>query len=277
MRKKIYGEVYRGYPLRKCEIDEKNEGFYQEPLDRINDLLCCCRENYKKVFFVWFVLKFPKESRFAKRNDNEVFCKFIEELRRSYMSKCPRRKFHPDGREIIPLPLYIWARELSDSGQYHYHVTIVLDGQIAQDPQKVFYRARDLWANFINRAARLEDKKLGRCSDNTEYFAPFRISMDFGSNDYRDTKCGRLSPFRKGGYRIFHYMRQEQVIAHYDAMFEFLSYYAKIYSKPCHEELIQGIAKDPRKKPKNFGCSQIPRYTETVRDIELRVRPNEGE
>lgn len=267
MKNAMYGFTYRGYRLRECEIEEKNEGFYTELLDRINDLLCCSRENYSKPFFVWFVLKFPAESRFAKRNDNEVFCKFMEALRKSYMEKSPTRSYHPDGRARIPLPLYIWARELSDSGQYHYHVTIVLNGQIGQDPQSVFYRARDLWAGCINRAAKAEDLMNGTNDrEVTEYFYPESIPMDFGDSDYRDLESGKLSPLSRGGYRIEHWKNHETVVADYHTLYEFLSYYAKVYSKIRNEDLIR--------KTKSFGCSQMPRYREIIDEIDLIMRGN---
>ncbi|SHO50425.1 YagK/YfjJ domain-containing protein [Desulfopila aestuarii] len=287
MRNEVHGEKYRKYPLRQCEIKEKNIGFYREPLCRINDLFCYCRENYSKTLYIWFELKFPTDSRFAKRNDNEVLCRFIEALRKYYKEKYPMQEFHQDGRRRIPLPLYLWARELSITGQYHYHVTIVLNGQVIQKPHFVLAHVKKLWAGCINRAALQEDEgKRKDLAENeisvdsnrnsidieTEFFSPEIIPVEYGYNKYRNLENYKESPFDYGAYRIDHYQERKDVLARYDALYEFFSYYAKIYSKSCCEEFSQPRPKDPSRKPKNFSCSQIPRYRETVREIDERMR-----
>lgn len=137
MRSKFHGSTYNNHPLN---ISNKNhQGFYTEILEPIDSLMEHMVGKYSQVLFVRFDLTYPANTDFSYQNDNNLFSRFIGSLTR----QCKRWGFDPQ---------YLWARELSPhTGQFHYHVMMLLNGRKIQDANIIFNHAIKLWNGYFGR------------------------------------------------------------------------------------------------------------------------------
>ncbi len=241
MRDVYCGAEYRGYKVMFDQDHYKYGQFYREPLDRINDLLCFVRENYRKAFFIRVDLQFPDGTDDAKEDSNELFGKFIENIRISYA----RRGYRP---------LYFWVREYDKKeGRYHYHVVFVVCGHMMQRADSFFKDCSRKWAYLL------------RCSVED---APVNYGYD---PKFRGAYLIASEIIESGGVMIKHYKDKEEVLDRYSKLYYLLTYLAKSYSKFIN----------PNSRVRNFGCStniDRNRYKKlTVADVDEWVRNPEEE
>lgn len=194
MRKIFKGESYNGKDLSYSA--KRNQGFYVEMLDSIECYLDYVNSTYKKVFFTMLVVRYPAGSiPDYYRNNNERFSKFLEAL----LIYFKRHKYKP---------LYFWAREESQStGQFHYHLALIFDGNQIQNGYGVLDKATQLWAHYLGI-------KNGK-------------GLIHRANTFKH--------YQYGGVKVDH---NDELASEVHCMFfEWMSYLAKVYSKggnPCH-------------------------------------------
>ena len=135
---------YKGLPL---SITTKNhEGFNTNILDRISDCLNCMIHKHCKVFFIPFGLTYPANSQYP--NDNILLSRFIEAL--TLYCKRTRRSKRTGNLIGNYDPKYVWTKELSTTtGQYHYHILLLLDGNKIQNAHGISKQATQLWAGCL--------------------------------------------------------------------------------------------------------------------------------
>ena len=187
MRKIIHANSYHGYDL---SYSSKNvEGFYEEMLECIESYLDFVTDDYKKAFFVMFVVRYPTGMTEYLRNNNTRFLKFVEALRIYYK----RRNYKP---------MYFWAREHSvETDQWHYHLSLVLDGNKEQNGFNVLEKVTQLWEH----------------------------SLGIGDGRGLVELCEVSTHNRYGGVKIDH--RDPSAPRLHRMCFEWISYLAKVYSK----------------------------------------------
>jgi len=134
MRNVFSGNTYNGYDLSNSE--KNNQGFYAEILQAIGALFDSMIKRHGKVFFTMFVLKYPSGSASTYPSDNSLLSRFIEALTLYYK----RKKVDPT---------YLWVREVSTTGQVHYHFTILVNGDFVQNGYGILQRATELWQRCL--------------------------------------------------------------------------------------------------------------------------------
>jgi len=135
MRKTLYGDTYKGYPLSHSE--KHNQGNYVEILQATDSLLNHMTQRHGRVFFTMFVLKYPANSAGLYPDNNTLVSRFLEAL----MVHCKRRRYDPK---------YLWVRESSQTGQTHYHIMILLNSDIIQNAYGLLGKATELWGRSLN-------------------------------------------------------------------------------------------------------------------------------
>ena len=134
MRNVFSGNTYNGYDLSNSE--KNNQGFYAEILQAIGSLFDSMIKRHGKVFFTMFVLKYPAGSAMEYPNDNRLMSRFIEALTLYYK------------RKMVD-PKYLWVREVSTTGQVHYHLTLLLNGDLTQNAHGILRKATELWQGCL--------------------------------------------------------------------------------------------------------------------------------
>ncbi len=117
MRSVFTGDMYNGNRLSRSE--KNDQGFYREILQRIYFLLEDMIKRHSCVFLVRFDLRYPDNSASHYPNNNALVSQFIE----AFTRYCSRENYDPR---------YLWVRELSDTGQFHYHFMLLLNGNRIQ-------------------------------------------------------------------------------------------------------------------------------------------------
>lgn len=134
MRNVLNSDRYKRYPL--SETYKNNEGFYLEILRGIKSLFDYMINKHNQVYFTMFSLRFPSGSMDRYPNDNTIMSNFIEML----IIQCNRRKYDPK---------YLWVREDSSTGQYHYHFILLLDGDYIQSAHIILQMATEIWQKCL--------------------------------------------------------------------------------------------------------------------------------
>lgn len=134
MRKILYGNSYNGHIMSTS--DKRNEGYYEEILDKIDSLLGDMIRRHEKVLFTTFGVNYPANSAGQYPEDNSLISRFMEAL----ALHCKRRGYDPK---------YLWARESSSTDQTHYHVMLLLNADITQNAHGIFNKATDLWQGCL--------------------------------------------------------------------------------------------------------------------------------
>jgi hypothetical protein len=192
MRSVFIGNTYNGNAL--SESCKNNQGFYVEILQAIKLLLEEMINRHSSVFFVRFDLTYPAGSSLRYPDNNDLVSKFSETL----ALYCKRKGYDPR---------YLWVRELSVTGQIHYHFMLLLNGNVIQNAHSLILGyATKLWQHYLG----IEDGKglvhLCRSKENSCYYDDL----------YGGVKIKRKDP---------HF---QQV---YEKCYEIASYLAKRYSK----------------------------------------------
>ena len=135
MRKVLNGTSYNGYPLSKTR--KNDQGFYKEILQSVDSLLEYMIRRHSSVFLTMFIVKYPAGSASRYPNDNVLLSKFTEALIR-----------HCTGRHYDPK--YLWVRELSSTGQIHYHFMLLLDSNMIQNTDVLIrIKATEIWQRCL--------------------------------------------------------------------------------------------------------------------------------
>jgi hypothetical protein len=202
MRKIFVGDTYNGFPLSGSW--KNNNGFFVEVLEAIESLLNYMTNRHGSVFFTMFVMKYPADSGLRYPNDNALLSRFIEAL----TLHCKRRKFDPK---------YLWVRETSTTGQFHYHFVLLLDSNYTQNAYGIHDKAIELWQRCLG----IENGKgLVHLCKTVENYAKY------------------------GGIKIKRNDPQLQEVR--KKCYELASYLAKCYSKEGLPPYVNG-----------FGCSRL--------------------
>ena len=131
MRDVFYGNTYNGYDLN--ETRKNDRGFNLKILQALESLMNYVTWRHGRVYFIRFDLTYPAGSVGKYPNDNELLKRFIEALTLYY-----KRQKHD--------PKYLWVRELSSTGQDHYHFVFILDSNLIQEAYGPFLdKVTDLW------------------------------------------------------------------------------------------------------------------------------------
>lgn len=205
MRDVMYGNNYNGYSL--SDTSKNDEGFYVEILIALEALLNEMTSRHDKVFFIMLTLKYPSLSDdiTGYPNNNSLLSDFLDKTRRF----CKAKNYDP---------LYLWVRELSSTGQFHYHLVLLLNGNLIQNAYNIKEKATKYWQNCLH----LEDGK-GLVHLHTSGF-----HID-----------------KYGGIKILRAAEDFQEI--FEECIKRGSYLAKCYSKGNSPPYVN-----------EFGCSRIP-------------------
>ena len=132
MRKRTHDTNYNGYDL--SATNKKNEGFYCDILQNLENLLNYVTRRHGRIFFIRFDVRYPADSSDLYPSNNRLFSNFMGTLTRYY-----KRHGHD--------PKYLWVREFSHkTGQIHYHVVLLLDSNLIQKGHGAFLaKANELW------------------------------------------------------------------------------------------------------------------------------------
>ncbi|EHK9054907.1 inovirus-type Gp2 protein [Vibrio vulnificus] len=87
--------------------------YIKEQLDKLNIVINSITDIYKRVLYIRFDLKFPKESKYC----DEAISKFFTKLKKRLITKKYNQKN----------AAYLWTREKKDSDNPHYHCVLFLD------------------------------------------------------------------------------------------------------------------------------------------------------
>ncbi|MDD2389219.1 MAG: inovirus-type Gp2 protein [Desulfobacterales bacterium] len=132
MRTIINDDQYLHYTINNFNKNE--QGSYKEILEPIDNLLKTMINKHNKVLFIRFDLTYPQYGNFS--NNNELLSRFIETLTVYWK----RKKIDP---------LYLWVREQATSDNHHYHFMLLLNGNLIQNPFRVFEKAEELWGRCL--------------------------------------------------------------------------------------------------------------------------------
>lgn len=134
MRKVHCENYYQGYRL--SQTTHNDNGFHIVILEKIASILQYMVSKHNKVFFTMFVLKYPAGFVYMDPSSNSLLSRFLESLILAYKRKgCD--------------PKYLWVREQSNTGQFHYHLMLLFDGNKIQNAYGVLDYATRLWANCL--------------------------------------------------------------------------------------------------------------------------------
>lgn len=178
--------TYNDLPL--CRTKKRNKGFDTSLLDKLKEWLDFIINKYSKSYYVRLDFTFPDRSivDIPEYVANVVFRDFLDIFRRWY----EREGIRTD---------YFWVRELSSTGNPHYHLIFVIDGNIFQSSWPIWERAKDVWA-----------RKLG-LDDGAGYVHLCNLEVN---------KIIRVHEVKENSNRYF-----------YETLYKALSYMAKVYSK----------------------------------------------
>lgn len=99
--------------------DRYTPAFSIDILESLDSLLNYMKARHSKVFVAMFVIKYPAGTHSLYPHDNSLLSKLLEGV----------TKFHD--RHGCDLK-YLWVREQSSTGQVHYHVMLLLNGNMVQ-------------------------------------------------------------------------------------------------------------------------------------------------
>ena len=134
MRRVHHGDTYNGMKLSSSY--KNNDGFYIEILESIQLAFEYMLDKHSKVFFTSFVIKFPTGSKYAVPWDNSLFSRFVE----AFILDCKRKGYGQ---------IYLWTREESTTGQVHYHLILLFNGNVIQNAHGILDKATKLWQGCL--------------------------------------------------------------------------------------------------------------------------------
>lgn len=138
MKNVVYTASYNDYNL--CYSRKHNQGHFLEVLQANEALFDYMVQQHSSVFMVMLVVKFPAGTPLEYQDNNALLSRFFEALTLHYKRKKPK------GYD----PKYVWARERSEkTGQTHYHVILLLDGNLIQNGYGILNKATELWGGCL--------------------------------------------------------------------------------------------------------------------------------
>lgn len=180
-RKREITKRIRHNDLPLSRTRKRNKGFDVRLLNRMEIWLDYVTKRYSKSYFVRIDLTYPDQSKVDRvyADDNVLMREFMDTFKRWYT----RRKIRTD---------YYWVRERSTTGNQHYHVMFVLDGNIVRSRWPVLERAQILWAKKLKlesgkgyvECSRLEVNKIERRFLEMENSNPYRYETLFSVLSY---------------------------------------------------------------------------------------------
>lgn len=114
------------------------DGRYEEILEAFDNLFNAAISKHNKILFNRMDLTFNDTSIYPC--DNNLMSRFMEAL----TLHCKRLGLDP---------LYLWVREQATSINHHYHVILLLNGNLIQNPHEIFNKATYLWGNCLKTDA----------------------------------------------------------------------------------------------------------------------------
>lgn len=202
MRRILNNNTYKGIFLG--EYDKNSQGYYLEILEKIEAIYRQMIESHSQVFVITFQINFPDGSNAGYQGNNELIRRLTDALK----VDCKRKGFDPG---------YIWVREMSSYGNVHYHLTILLNGNLIQNGYGLVRKANTLWRSY------------------------FPDDCDGGNVHLRDHSEYDV---RSGGVKIRRNDPNFDQV--YAESFRSASYLAKVFSKG-----------DAPTKVNEFGCSRL--------------------
>lgn len=197
MRSITQETTFNGHPLSYSK--KNDDGCYKEILKAAHDLLNHMIQRHSSVFFTRFDLTFPENTAWQYQNNNELLSRFLETLIRHF-----DRQHHD--------PKYLWVREHSrETGQFHYHLMLLQDGNVTQNANGLRVYATQLWAKCLGIES--GEGILNWCETGTDI------------DKYGGVKIIRKAP-------DFHHA--------YDHCFQRASYMAKCFSKGDLPPYVKG-------------------------------------
>ncbi|SKA70006.1 YagK/YfjJ domain-containing protein [Desulfobaculum bizertense] len=125
-------EEFKEYRIQGSR--DKDQACRSDILERMLSLLEEYEERHGKVFIMRMDVRYP-QNYFLNSKDRHM-PQFIAHLTKNLSRK---------GLD----PKYIWVREQSREKHQHYHVALILNGNLIQSPYKVFNKAEELWARAL--------------------------------------------------------------------------------------------------------------------------------
>jgi len=200
MRNITHEETYNGFTL--SHTMHNSQGFYLEILQDIEELMGHMTQKHGKVFFAMFGLKYPANTAAQYPDDNTLMSRFIGALKLHY------KRLPCDAK-------CLWVRESSlATGQFHYHILILLDGNRTQSAHGLLSYATEEWR---------------RCLEIVDASGLVHLNRS-GCND---------DPY--GGVMIIRDTPDFQQV--YGRCFERASYLAKAYSKGISPAHVNGFGR----------------------------------
>lgn len=93
---------------------------------RIQNTLGKALHEYPRLFVLRVDLRLPDTDTTGCNTDSALITRFIASLKSQVFADLLKK--HIEGKRIHPSRIrYIWAREFSESGKKHYHVTLLLN------------------------------------------------------------------------------------------------------------------------------------------------------
>lgn len=188
--------------------------FNQNIMMRIDQRINAAIANHNKILFIRYDVRFPVDYLHNGKNEEiSVLMKYI--------------------KEIFELSLgtihYVWVREKVSSRNPHYHVMVLINGSIMQNPYTFLLKIDETW------------RKLLKCSTNG--LIHFCSNTFIGSNETGFIMIRRPSSKAQGAELLRQQCNFQQA---YDVARLRASYLAKTFSKGNTPHRVR-----------EFGCSQL--------------------
>jgi hypothetical protein len=133
-------KIHNGLPVMKS--NKLNKGVSVPLVERLQLWLDFVVQKYSKSRFVRFDLHFPSVSRGAAYPDDNIpLSNFLNVLRRGLQRNKAYQPIRTD---------YFWVREQDSSVHHHYHIVLVLDGNIVKEGWHLRERLEEVWEWQLN-------------------------------------------------------------------------------------------------------------------------------
>lgn len=125
-----YFAPYQNFFFPQMEDGSYRDDIFQSIVERLNRMI----SHHNKVLVIRFDIHFPVGDVCDGRNTKLSF--FLRRLRENI--EYSKGEVH-----------YVWAREQAKSPVPHYHVILMLDGSMTQNPMGILHEADRIWSNTI--------------------------------------------------------------------------------------------------------------------------------
>ncbi|WP_051295045.1 YagK/YfjJ domain-containing protein [Maridesulfovibrio bastinii] len=118
-----------------------NNDYISEIKDTIERVVIHSSTSRSKNLIIRLDFTYPEGINYP--DDNNAFTKFLN----SFIKNCTRKGL---------TPYYVWVREQSMNsiaGKHHFHLVLFLDGNIIQNPHKIYQKATELWGMTVGHSA----------------------------------------------------------------------------------------------------------------------------